>query len=417
MLLLERDLNLRFACPRQYSEWQLGLRLLLELLQQPEDLLLSSCRSSPTAAAAAAVAAATGSGLLGRYRSSGANLSSGDLRPGSSGGNSSSGGMGRFSSSLCSEAILHVPAAAGGSAAAAAGEAEALHLPVPRLPSINTGRVCSRADSARQLQLASAHSRALLVAAAQRQEEPKQPDQGLASKPAADLPQEQRQPGDGGSADGSGGDGSSTARSEGGAAHTRRNTIHLVASAQSVRGLHIRTSSSSEAPQDKQPRQQPAAVAPAAVKLASPRGGSGGGKAGRLRSGLRRAVTFPASLLDRLDGKAAGGPGAAGAAAVAPAAVAAALAGKEQALAIEPRHERTFTLMDWAEGQPAGEAGGQGIAAVITPGAVSADGSPQPTPSPLPSSRLRQRTPPSAGAGGRMLPGPFIHLVGELAGK
>lgn len=415
-LLLEPDLNLRFACPKQYSEWQLGLRLLLELLQQPEDLLHSSCRSTPTAAAAVVAAAAAGGSLLGRF--SGVSEAGGSLRPGSSGGTSSDD-MGRLSSSLCREAILQVTAAADGSAAAACG-AEALDLPAPRLPSINTGRVCGRADSARQLQFASAHSRAALVAAVQRQGELKQPDPVEPSKAAENLPQEQRQPGDGSSADGSGsGDGSLSARSGNGQGPTRRNTIHLVASAQSVRGLHIRTTSSSEVPQEQQPRQQPAGDAPAAApKQASPRGGGGmGSKAGRLRTGLRRAVTFPAVLLDRTSGRAASTAGGAAAPAAAVATAADALAGKEHGFAIEPRHQRTFTLMDWAEERPGAEAAAaQGIAAGVQAAATSAEGSPQPTPSPLPSSRLRQRTPPSAGVSGRMLlPGPFIHLIGKLA--
>lgn len=93
------------------------------------------------------------------------------------------------------------------------------------------------------------------------------------------------------------------------------------------------------------------------------------------------------------------------------------LAEKEQGLAIEPRHQRTFTLMDWAEEHPAGEAAAaQGMAAMMQAEAASAEGSPQPAPSPLPSSQLRQRTPPSAGGSGRVMPlGPFIHLVGEAA--
>lgn len=328
--------------------------------------------------------------------------------------------MGRLSGSLCREAILQVPAAADGSATAAGG-ADALQLAAPRLPSINTGRVCGRADSARQLQLASAHSRAALVAAVQRHGELKQPDIMEASKAAESLPQEQWHPGDGGSTDGSGsGNGSLSARSGHGQGPTCRNTIHLVANAQSVRGLHIRTSSSSEVPQEQQPRQRPAGDAPAAApKQASPRGCGGGigSKAGRLRTGLRRAVTFPAILLDRTSDRAASTAGGAAAPAAAVVAAAGALARKEQEFAIEPRHQRTFTLMDWAEERPWGEAAtAQGIAAGMPAAAASAEGSPQPTPSPLPSSRLRQRTPPSAGASGRMLlPGPFIHLIGKLA--
>ena len=367
-LLLEPDLNLRFASRQQYEEWCLGLRLLLELLQQPDELLQPSCRSSPTAAAAAA-----GAGLLGRR--------SGGSRPSSSGAGSGSG-VGRFSTSLSLEAILGVPAKSGGSAAAAAGDAVP-HLPAPRLPSINTGRVCARADSAQQLQLASARSRAALLAAVQRQQEGQAAAPGGGSKPQdGEAEQQQQQPGGGV------------------AAHLRRNTIHLVASSHSMRDLHIRTSSSEAL--GEQPARQRSATS---QRQASPRGG-GGGATGRLRSSLRRAATLPASLLERVAG---GAVAAAGTAAVAAPATAVQVA-EAPAQVAETRHQRTFTLMEWAEEQPGDAAA---AAAADHAGQPAADGSPQLAAALPPPSQPRQRTPLSAGGRGRMLlPGPFIHLVG-----
>ena len=460
-LLLEPDLRLRCPSPRAYREWRQvgagrqwslctglwwapdasrpelasspphvsppppgtcstsllqGLRTLLDLLLAPDDLLSGG---SPTAAQLARCSGASGSGSAGRS-----------------------------SSSLCREAVL--PQAAGSSDAAGAGP---LKLASPRQAGGGGGgggegsyspdllkpqltprlaRLCTKPGSEQHLQQAAARSQLVLAAAMQQR-------QAAGGKPAP-APAPAQQAGDG----------------KGGPPQLRRNTIHLVASSGSMRELQpIKTGSAGDLEQHpgqvcrlRRPGSRHAEQATPRQAATTPRG------ARTKQSGLRRALTLPARLVVR-GGNVAAAVAAALASPTAAAAAAAGAAGGSggktagavqpssscgdlQAAAAEqeqqgrlgaPIHERRLTLEAWAEAPASPSAAPpyspqqaqQQQARLVEAPTQQACGaapwgmppaSPQRSPSPL--GRRRSPAVPSHG-GGAMLPGPFIHLVGECA--
>lgn len=360
-----------------------GLRSLLDLLLAPDDLL----SGSPTAA------------QLGRCS-----------------GGSGSGSAGRSSSSLCRETVL--PRQAGASSDA------------------GVARLCTKPGSEQHLHDAAARSQAVLAAAMQQ----RQASGCGGGKPApAPAP---AQLGDG----------------KGGPPQLRRNTIHLVVSSGSLLELPgggqlcpIKTGSAGDL--EKQAGQvcrlrrpgsrhpEPAAPRQAATTPRGTRPKQSG------LSGLRRALTLPARFVR------SGGVAAAVAAALAsPRAAVAAAAGavgggsSQAAGAVPPSsscgnlaaadqeqhgqlgapiHERRLTLEGWAEGP-----GSPSAAPAYSPhhaqqqqqqaqhgfGAAGwglTPASPQRSPSPL--GRRCSPPPHSRGGGALPLPGPFIHLIGELS--
>lgn len=453
-LLLEPDLRLRFPSRRLYREWQRGLRLLLDLLLAPEDLLQPSLRSSPTAAAAAA-------GQLDRC--SGASAAS---RPSTAGGSGDSGDRGgsRSTTSLCREVVLQIlpksargsetaapaavalqPPSSGGQGAAAAASprpgggscgpgghgvsSRELKLKL----TCNTGRLCAQTGSEQQLQAASARSQAALASAMQQRQ------QLGDGKPAPQQEHVQQTDCSGGNA--------AAALGGGGAPQLRRATIQLVASSTSLRELTVKTCSS-EGAVELHPGGQECRLRRQGSRhqeQPTPRGSSARG-AGRLRSGLRRAITLPARFLRASGAVAAAGmaPAAAGPAAAAangspsrqplksamqPSSSTGDLANAaatEQHRLGAPSHERRLTLEGWADGRPASPASAtpprsspqqQAIhnpTVQFSPGTLSFGGGSGQT-SPLKSPHGRRRSPACSRPGQMPLPGPFIHLVGKAA--